>query len=158
MATHLAASRTYPVAPHDAFATLLPHPLPALFSRRFLAIPPIRSVSDDGTPWRTVGQQRMIELADGGRLRETLMAVDEPRSFAYHLDQVSGPMRLLIQSVEGRWLCEPVGTGTRVTWTWDLTPTAAAGRAAMGPFGRMWQGYARQALEHLEHALVAEHR
>jgi hypothetical protein len=40
-----------------------------------------------------------------------------------------------------------------VSWQWILDPTRA-GVLAMPALGRMWQGYARQALEEVEKALL----
>ena len=59
-ATHLSESRAYPVSPPDMFAQLMPLPLTDLFSRRYVAIPPIREVRDAPPTWDTVGQTRRI--------------------------------------------------------------------------------------------------
>ncbi len=53
----------------------------------------------------------------------------------------------------GLWSFEAAGTGTRISWAWELTPTGA-GRPAMPDFGAMWRGYARQALEEIEVILL----
>ena len=90
-----------------------------------LAIPPIREVRDQVGPWGEVGQTRTIVLADGGTMRETLTSVERPHRFGYAIGDVRGPMRPLVERVEGRWTFEPAGTGTRITWPWDVTPTAA---------------------------------
>ncbi len=132
---------------------MLEHPLPEIFRRRMLAIPPIREVRGQVGPWREVGQTRTIVTADGGTLLETLTSVERPHRAAYAIGDVRGPMRPLVERVEGRWTFEPVGTGTRITWQWDVTPTTA-GRLAMPVFARMWRGYARQALEEVESVLL----
>ncbi|WP_395695946.1 SRPBCC family protein [Nocardioides sp.] len=154
MAVELASSRTYPIAVERAFDVVLPTPLPQLFSRRYAAIPAVREVRDQQGPWGTVGQTRTVRLADGGSIRETLTVVDRPRAFRYRLSEISGPMKPLVTGVEGRWLFEPAGDGTRVLWGWTVEPRGALGRAAMPLFARMWRGYARQALEELERVLV----
>jgi hypothetical protein len=154
MPLELTQSRTYPVAVERAYDVVLSTPLPALFSRRYAAMPPIREVRDQQGPWATVGQSRTIRLADGGTIRETLTEVDRPRAFGYRLADVTGPMKPLVAEVEGRWSFEPAGTGTQVTWAWTVHPRATVGRLAMPVFARMWRGYARQALEELEPILV----
>lgn len=149
----LSQSRAVPAPVDEAFDRVLRHPLPEVFSRRRLALPPIKDVRGQAGEWGFVGQTRTIVLADGGTMLETLTAVDRPRSFDYTITDVRGALKPLVAKADGRWTFEPAGTGTRITWTWELTPTAA-GRLAMPAFGAMWQGYARQALEEIEGILL----
>ena len=93
-------------------------------------------------------------LTGGGSMRETLREVRAPHVFAYHLDQVTGPMKALVRSVDGAWEFERAGTGVRVTWRWTLHPRGRVGSLAMPVFARMWQGYARQAFENIERLIV----
>ncbi len=150
----LSESRAVPVPVEEAFDRVLRHPLPEIFRHRRLAIPPIKEVRDQTGEWESVGQTRTIVTSDGGALRETLTSVDRPGSFGYTIAPTKGPMKPLIASAEGRWSFEAAGTGTRITWTWDLTPTTA-GRVVMPAFGMMWHGYARQALAEVEAILLA---
>ncbi|GAA4699363.1 SRPBCC family protein [Nocardioides conyzicola] len=138
-----------------AFDTLLPLPLPTLFSRRYAALPAIREVRDQGGEWSIVGQTRTIVLADRGTMRETLVSLDRPTSFGYRIDGVHGPMRPLASSIDGLWTFEKAGTGVRITWSWSVHPSSSATSLLMPAFGRMWQGYARQALERLEGLLLS---
>jgi hypothetical protein len=154
MTLQLERARTFPVDVDRAFEVVLATPLPELFSRRYAAIPPIREVRDQQGPWATVGQTRTIRLADGGSLRETLTSVDRPRSFGYRLTEVTGPMKPLVTEIEGAWRFTPAGTGVQITWAWTVHPRGTPGRLAMPVFARMWQGYARQAMEQIERLLV----
>jgi hypothetical protein len=153
-AVELESSRTYPVAVEAAFDRVLSTPLPEVFSSRYAAMPRVRSIRHQHGEWGTVGQMRTVELADGGTLLETLTAVDRPRSFDYRLSDITGPMKPLVIEVAGKWRFDPVGTGVRITWAWTVHPRGSLGRAAMPAFGRMWQGYARRALEQIEHVLL----
>ena len=150
----LRASRSIPVEVGAAYAAVLPMPLPQIFSRRFAALPAIRDVRDQAGAWGTVGQTRTIVLADGGTMRETLTAVTPGTSFGYDIEPVSGPLKPLVARAEGTWAFAPVGTGVEVSWQWIVRPTRA-GSVVMPAFARMWQGYARQALEEIERALLA---
>ncbi|MFT3660452.1 MAG: SRPBCC family protein [Gordonia sp. (in: high G+C Gram-positive bacteria)] len=156
MTVHLTASRAVPVPVEEAFERILPLPLERIFRRRFAAIAAISGVSGQDGEWGTVGQTRTVELSDGGRLHETLTELDEPHSFAYRLTVTRGPNRFLIGGVVGRWSFEPAGTGTRITWSWQVTPANTVAGALMPAFKRMWNGYARQALEEIETVLVAD--
>lgn len=154
MTLHLEASRTVPVPVADAYATVLTAPLTAIFARRFAAIAPITGVTDQQGEWGSPGQERTIVLGDGGRLREVLTSVDAPDSFGYRVTVTRGPNRFIIGEAAGRWTFAPAGTGTRVTWAWDITPANRAAVALLPVFARMWRGYARQALEEIENLLV----
>jgi hypothetical protein len=151
---HLSHSRTFPADVERAFDDVMPVDLSQLFDRRYLAVPPVRAVRDQGGPWGTVGQTRTIALADGGTMRETLTEVSRPTRFAYRISDVTGPMKPLIRSLDGAWDFEPAGTGVRITWSWILQPAGRLGSAAMPAFGRMWQGYARQGFENIERLVV----
>ena len=153
-AVHVARSRTFPAGVKRTFEELLVHELPRLFDRRYLAIPPIKDVRDQGGEWGTPGQTRTVLLVGGGSMRETLREVQAPHLFTYHLDQVTGPMKPLVSSVDGAFEFERAGTGVRVTWRWTLHPRGRLGSLAMPLFARMWQGYARQALENIERLVV----
>ena len=149
----LAASRTYPADVARSFDATLGLPLPYLFAHRYAAIPPVTQVRDQEA-WDVAGCTRTIVLGDGGTIRETLTEVDRPHAFAYRLTDLTGPMSLLVSSVDGRFTFEPAGTGVRITWTWLVHPRGAVGRAAMPLFERMWNPYARTALARLEAALI----
>ena len=153
-ARHLVRSRSYPVAPQEAFDRLLALPLTELFSRRYGPLPPIREVRGQSGAWREVGQSRTIVLADGSTMLETLTRVDPPLSFSYTISRLRGPLKAMASGIEGEWRVEPVGTGSRVTWTWFVEPASKASSYALPALARFWGGYARQALEELEHALV----
>jgi hypothetical protein len=153
-AVQLARSRTYPAGVKRAFEGVLPAGLDLLFDRRYAAIPAIKGVRDQGGTWGTPGQSRTVLLSGGGSMRETLTEVTSPSRFAYHLDEITGPMKGLVGSVDGVWEFEKAGTGVRITWRWTLHPRGRLGSAAMPLFARMWHGYARQGLENIERLLV----
>jgi hypothetical protein len=150
----LEQSRAVPVPVDQAFDTVLATPLEQVFARRFGPLPPIRGVRDQDGAWGTVGQTRVIELADGGTMTEELTSVERPSGFGYRITDVTGPMKALVASVDGRWSFEAAGTGVRITWAWTVHPASSFGELAMPLFGWLWRGYARQALEDLERLLL----
>lgn len=120
----LSQSRAVPVLVEETFDRVLANPLPEVFSRRRLAIPPIKGVRDQVGDWGSVGQTRTILLADGGTMLETLTAVERARSFDYTITAVTGAMKPLVAKAAGRWAFEAAGTGTPITWARELTPTS----------------------------------
>lgn len=155
MPTSVERSRAIPVDPADAFAKTLPMPLPTLFRHWYGPIPPIKEVRDQHGDWNSAGQTRTIALAGGGTMRETLTEVTPGRSFGYTITGITGPMAPLIDHVEGSWIFDPAGTGTRITWRWVLHPKSAFSAPALPVFARLWRGYAGRSLETLSDYLVA---
>lgn len=151
---HLESSRAVPVEVEAAFDRLLPHPVTDLMARRYALLPPIREVRDQAGAWGEVGQSRTIVLADGGTMRERLTEVARPGHFSYVLTDFTGAFKPLVSHVDGRWAFAPAGTGVRVTWSWTLHPTTASAARVLPVVGRMWRGYARQALERASDVLV----
>src|ERR1700712_2216006 len=146
----VSSSRAYPVPVDRAFGFVLPTPLEEIFDRRFGPLPPISGVEGQDGSWGTVGQTRTIKLSDGGTMREELTEVDAPGGFGYRITEVTGAMRPLVASVEGRWSFDAVGTGVRITWQWTVHPASSVAELAMPLFGWLWKGYARQAMDRLE--------
>ncbi|MCV7411556.1 hypothetical protein AWC05_16415 [Mycobacterium florentinum] len=147
-------SLVMPVPVEQAFHRTLPVPLTEVFSRRHGLFPPIKEVRDQTGAWDAAGQTRTVVMAGGGSTREELTSVDPPRSFGYRLGDVTGPMALLVDHVLGEWTFTPADGGTEVTWRWDIHPRSALTALVLPVFGRMWKGYARQALRDLSGILT----
>jgi hypothetical protein len=146
-------SLAIPVGVQHAFDVTLPAPLTAIFRRRYLLLPPIKEVRGQEGTWGQVGQVRTIVTADRGTMRETLTDIDAPHAFSYQLSDITGPMRPLVDGVEGRWEFAPKGTGTLVTWRWTLHPRGS-GAPFMPLIISMWRSYAKRALEQLSALLL----
>jgi hypothetical protein len=145
--------RAIPIELQRAFELTLPMPLTTIFSRRYGLLPPVKQVRGQNGVWGQVGQSRTVVTTDGGTMRELLTEVDVPHSFSYRLSEISGPMRPLVDSIDGRWEFARQGTGTLITWRWTLHPKVL-GTGVLRPIVWMWRGYARQALELLSEQLL----
>jgi hypothetical protein len=155
VSTRVAESRTVPHPLAPTYAGTVAAPLPIVFARRHLALPPVAAVEGQEGAWGDhLGQSRTIVTTDGGRLRETLTELDPPHAFGYRIDVVAGPMRPLVGHLDGRWAFEPAGgDATRVTWSWVLHARTALTVPAVLVVARMWPGYARPALATVERLL-----
>ncbi|QHN33636.1 SRPBCC family protein [Gordonia pseudamarae] len=151
----LSSSRAVPVDIVTAFQHTLPAPLSSIFRRWYGPIAPVKSTSGD-EPWGHIGQIRTITQTGGGTMREELVDVDAPYSFSYQLTVITGPLSVLISHIGGRWSFTSVGTGTEITWQWRLHPRSRVASYAFPVIARLWQGYARQALEELSTVLLAD--
>ncbi len=148
-------SRTMPLAVEDAFDRVLVAPLPVIFKRRHMVLPPIKEVRDQEGEWGTVGQTRTIATTDGGTIHEELTAVERPSLFGYRITEIRGPMKPLVASIDGAWRFEADGDGTKVTWAWTLHPTSKFTRPTVALVGKFWAGYAKKALAEAEKAVAA---
>jgi polyketide cyclase/dehydrase/lipid transport protein len=153
-AVEFAFSRTFPAGVKRAFDEVLPAELSRIFDRRYGAIPPIKGVRDQPATWGTPGQTRTVLLGGGGSMRERLTEVSQPKRFGYHLDELTGPMKMVIRSLDGAWEFAKAGTGVRITWRWTVQPRGRAGELAMPAVRRMWEGYCRLNFDNLERLLV----
>jgi hypothetical protein len=148
-------SRAIPVDVQTAFDRTLPIPLATIFSRWYGPIGPVRTVRDQAGEWGTVGQTRTVVQAGGTTLREELTRVDAPHAFSYTLSNISGPLAPLAAHIDGEWSFLPAGAGTEVSWRWAVHPKSAIGALALPVFARLWQGFARRALEQLADELLS---
>ena len=147
-------SRVIPAELQRSFNITLPVPLTDIFSRRYGLLPPVKEVRGQDGVWGQVGQSRTVVTTDGGTMREVLTDVDAPHSFDYRLSDISGPLRPLVDTIDGRWEFAPQDAGTLITWRWTLHPKGV-GAVVMPLITPMWRGYARQALELLSELLLA---
>jgi hypothetical protein len=67
----------------------------------------------------------------------------------------AGPLAALLTKIDGKFLFTPLGTGTRITWQYNMYPRNRLATPALPAFGWLWRGYARQMLEELSNLLVA---
>lgn len=148
-------SLVIPVPTEQAFHNTLPAPLPEIFKRWHGPFPPVKEVREQTGGWDAAGQTRTVLLAGGGSTREELTSVDPPRSFGYRLTNVTGPMALLVDHVEGEWIFASAAGGTEVTWRWNIHSKSSLTSWLLPVFGSMWKGYARKALRDLATTLTA---
>src|SRR3954447_10829661 len=128
----VSASDLLPTTPDVAFDTLLDAPIEQILGDRSGPIPPVRETRGQDGLWGTPGQSRTFVLGDGGTILETLVAAGRAaRDYRYRLTEVTGPMKLLVTHVDGRFAFAPEGSGTRVTWSWSLHPAHAVTRLVM---------------------------
>jgi len=137
----VAASAVLPVTEEVAYDTVLAAPLEEILGQRSGVIPGIARAEGQDGDWGTVGQTRTIVMTDGGRSLETLVLADRPGDYRYRITDIRGLMKPLVSTIDGRFTFVAEGDGTRVTWSWQLHPTAL-GRPGMGLLGFFWRRWA----------------
>ena len=152
----VSASALLPVTPEVAFDVLLDAPIEDILGDRTGLSPPVVETRGQGGAWGTPGQSRTFVLGDGGTILETLVAADRATcDYRYRLTDVTGPMKLLVTYVDGRFSFVPEGAGTRVTWSWALHPAHAVARLAMPVFAVFWRRAAAKMFDRLGSRLPA---
>ncbi len=145
MATpYLLSSSTAVRAGSDAaYDGVLRTPLEELFPHRAGLIPPIKECTGQVGAWGTVGQSRTVVLTDGTSNLETLVTADRPGGiYQYRLTDFTGPLKGLVDHVEGQFSFVGEDSGTRVTWSWKIHPTNPVARLFLPVLGLFWKQYA----------------
>ena len=135
----LSTSHVVPSSIERAMAVLFDVRLEDLFTERGGLIPHIKETRGDR--WSEVGDTRTVVLADGSTNTETLVGLERPTSYRYRLSDFTGPMRMLVERVDGEFMFSPSGDGTRATWSWAVYPKNGLTRLTMPLLGRSWRTF-----------------
>ncbi|MDT5174324.1 MAG: hypothetical protein QOG37_1575, partial [Mycobacterium sp.] len=103
---------------------------------------------------RNLGRTRIVELADGGSIRETVVSVDAPSSWKYAINDYQGPRAALVVKIDGGFLFASPGAGTRISWRYNMFPRFRLAASALPAVGWFWRGHGSQMLEELSNWLV----
>jgi len=127
-------------------------------------LPAVVAIEDQTGDWSSVGESRIIRLADGHGMLETLTAVERPHRFAYQISELTNALRFLVRRFKGEWRFESrseVGGPEVVlaTWRYDFEVRSWLTRPlAWLIITRYWRPYMERALELAsQRALEAEH-
>ncbi|MEI8256985.1 MAG: SRPBCC family protein, partial [Deltaproteobacteria bacterium] len=80
-------------------------------------IPGVRKAYVVGGGETRLGAVRRLVMTDGTPLDEEITAFEAPRKMAYTLKGFRGPLAAITERCEGQWVFSPLGSGTRVSWT-----------------------------------------
>ncbi len=86
----------------DALASIGPR---EAFARR-PGLPEVVGVEEQTGDWTSVGDSRILRLADGGGMLETLLAFDRPREIVSIVTEVGAPLRRGVGSIRSSWRLE----------------------------------------------------
>lgn len=103
----------------------------------------------DSAPPHGVGSLRRVRVRGAGTYRETIVAWEAPRRWAFRVDWTTLP---LASALLEEWTVEPDPHGTTVTWTFAVDPSPVfrvALAAQPGALGRVFDRAVRRLDEHL---------
>lgn len=127
-------------------------------------LPAVTAIEDQTGDWDSVGESRIIRLADGHGMLEVLTAVERPERFAYTVSELTNILRFLVTRFHGEWIFEPVPDGpaaspapsapsvgpavTRATWRYSFEPRSLLTKPiAAFVLTQFWRPCMQQALE-----------
>jgi hypothetical protein len=120
-------------------------------------LPAVARVEDQTGAWSSVGESRIIRLADGHGMLETLTRVDPPEGFAYTLSNLTNVLRFLVHRFHGTWAFEespvegepPTGPVlVNATWRYEFDVRSQLTRPlAWLILTLFWRPYMKGALE-----------
>lgn len=118
-------------------------------------LPAVVGTSGNTGPWDKPGSARIVHLADQTTAREEVTQYAAPEHFAYRVWDFGNPVvRSLASEARGEWKFEPVGGGTKVSWTYTFTAhNAAASLPLSGITQLLWRGYMDVCLENTKRLL-----
>lgn len=129
----------------QAFDAVIPVALETIF-RGYGPLPAVIGVRDQVGDWATAGNTRTVLLKGGGTMSEELTRVERPGRCEYRVAPDNGPLRLLIDHIEGRFLFEPAGDGCVIDWTYAFFPKPGR-RLPLLALAPVWRRYATQVLK-----------
>lgn len=141
-----------PASIETVFDVFMPIDLPTIM-RGYGPLPAVAAVEDQSGDWDSIGESRIVRLADGSGMLETLTRVDRPRGFGYTLSNLTSALRFLVDRFHGSWTFEEVsGPGerpvVRATWRYDFESRSRLTRPiAWLILTRYWRPYMEAALE-----------
>lgn len=130
--------------------------LARFFSGHKPLIPGIRSASLVGRDDPPVaGTLRDVELSDGSRIRERVLAFEAPRLHRYDMETMNLLQRVICSNMVGEWRFSEDGEGSRVTWEYTIHEHGIAGRLLVGLVSRNFQKAMQTCLDNIARAAIA---
>lgn len=120
--------------------------------------PAVTGVEGQEGRWDRVGGRRLVRLADGGSVVETLVELAPGSSFAYELTGFTDVFDRFVHGVRGEWSFAPDGDGCLARWTWEFAPKPGRRLVMAAVLGPLWQRYAARILRSAVDRVSAQSR
>lgn len=138
--------QTTTATPAQAFDTIIPVALETIF-RGYGPLPAVTGVRDQVGEWDAAGDTRTVLLKGGGTMSEQLTRVERPGRCEYRVAPQDGPLKLIVDHIEGQFLFEPGpgGEGCVIAWTYAFFPKPGR-RLPLLALAPLWRRYATQVM------------
>ncbi len=140
----------FPAPLDQAFEVVTAEDVVPKLLKGFGPIPAVVGTTARHGTWDRVGSHRVIQLADGGTVREELTGFDRPWSFDYRVTEFSPPFSAIVARARGQWTLEEAPGGTRIRWTYAFEPRSLLAYPLLLLIGQLaWRGVMGRAFENL---------
>lgn len=133
-------------SPEQAFDAIIPVALETIFLG-YGPLPAVIGVRDQVGNWDAAGNTRTVLLKGGGTMSEELTRVERPDRCEYRVAPQDGPLKLIVDHIEGRFLFQPGpgGEGCVIDWTYSFFPRPGR-RLPLLALAPLWRRYATQVM------------
>ena len=103
--------------------------------------------------WRHPGSARIVKFDDGLEAREEAVALSRPNYFAYQLSDFTGPMGDMVDFAFAEFVFTPIGSRTKVRWTYAFRPKEGQLVAVQAFVADGWVAWMHSYIEPLKDAI-----
>jgi uncharacterized protein YndB with AHSA1/START domain len=126
------------------------------FLLRMGPIPAVASAELVGAAEPKAGGRRRLVLGDGSTMDEEILAYERPSHHRYRwASPPAPPFSWLVRGATGDWVFSPLGSGTRVRWTYSFEPASSLAALFARPVVAIFQRWMQRGLVRLRELLVS---
>ncbi|MEL6467814.1 MAG: SRPBCC family protein [Pseudomonadota bacterium] len=103
--------------------------------------------------WSHPGSARIVKFDDGLEAREEVVALIRPSYFAYQLSDFTGPMGDMVDFAFAEFVFTPIGSRTKVRWTYAFRPKEGQLEAVQAFVANGWVDWMKSYIDTLKTAI-----
>jgi Polyketide cyclase / dehydrase and lipid transport len=129
---------------------------PTVFYKRYGPLPAVTGVRDQEGEWNVAGSRRVLNLSDGGHVREVITDADSPTFFAYDSHDFQKIFGKLVYGSRAEWTFSEAPGGTRIHWNYSFHPRPKRALAVRAIVRAFWGPYMHKVLKKIVREVEAE--
>lgn len=144
---------------HDVFDFVAAEDVLPRILTGYGAVPGVAATSAVSGPWDSPGSHRVVHLADGSTLSESLTHYERPSCFAYRVTKPSFALKYLMAEARGQFWFDSTAEGTNIKWTYTFRAKNALAKIPLMLFVKsQWKGYMDVCLANvIKHFAASKH-
>jgi|GEM_PF-3166307 len=103
--------------------------------------------------WSHPGSVRIVKFDNGLEAREEVVALIRPNYFAYQLSDLTGPLGDVVEFAFAEFVFTPVGSRTKVRWTYTFRPKDGQLDAVQAFISDVWVAWMQGYIDTLKNAI-----
>ena len=111
-------------------------------------LPAVVGIENQTGHWDTIGQTRIVRLADSTTAREEITLYEAPTRFDYQISDWSGALKLLAREAKSEWHFREIAPDqTQITWNYAFAPRSVwTAWLLLAAVQGLWRGAMKRAL------------